>query len=139
MTDTTTIPTRADVEKLKRNWAEDACWDIEDTEGFEAYRDELLAFSQQKEKEWKADRRREIKACADRHNVSIEDAEKILALEVGIENMVRSTAGAFAYSLREAGVALETSEVEDFIDRIAEIAVTKTEYRRIKDKGVTHD
>lgn len=33
------------VEKLKANWESDPCWDIELTEGFEAWRDELKAFS----------------------------------------------------------------------------------------------
>ena len=36
--------TREDVERLKRDWAADPCWDIAETEGFEEYEDELRAF-----------------------------------------------------------------------------------------------
>lgn len=39
------IKTREDVEHLKHDWLNDPCFDLEDTEGFEEYRDELLAFS----------------------------------------------------------------------------------------------
>lgn len=40
--------------RLKADWTADPCWDIEHTEGFEAYHDELLAFRKQKEAEWAA-------------------------------------------------------------------------------------
>lgn len=36
---------REAVEKLKRSWLNDPCWDLEDTEGFETYRQELKEFS----------------------------------------------------------------------------------------------
>ncbi len=41
---TTTIRTPAEIAELKQHWLQDPCWDIEDTEGFEAHRDELLNF-----------------------------------------------------------------------------------------------
>lgn len=40
-----------EVDALKLNWIKDPCWDIEETEGFEEYREELLAFRQKIEKE----------------------------------------------------------------------------------------
>lgn len=36
--------TPAEIADLKRQWLNDPSWDIEDTEGFEAHRDELLAW-----------------------------------------------------------------------------------------------
>lgn len=33
-----------DIEKLKADWMRDGSWDIEDTEGFEEHREELLKF-----------------------------------------------------------------------------------------------
>ena len=44
--------TRDEVEKLKEHWAKDPCWDIEDTEGFEEYREELITYRKAKEAEW---------------------------------------------------------------------------------------
>lgn len=42
------MKTREEVEKLKRDWVYDPCWDIETTDGFEEYKDELKAFSEEK-------------------------------------------------------------------------------------------
>jgi len=38
------MATQDEIEKLKKNWREDPCWDIELTEGFEEHLVELLAF-----------------------------------------------------------------------------------------------
>jgi len=46
---------RDEINKLKESWFRDACWDIEDTEGFSLYYDELLAFRKQCEQEWEAE------------------------------------------------------------------------------------
>ncbi len=37
--------TKEEVDKLKKDWMNDPCWGIEGTEGFEEYREELIAFS----------------------------------------------------------------------------------------------
>jgi hypothetical protein len=47
------IPTREGVERLKRDWEKDPAWDIEDTEGFEAYYEELRLYRELKEIEWR--------------------------------------------------------------------------------------
>jgi hypothetical protein len=36
--------TLEEIEKLKRDWKDDPCWDIEDTVGFEEHKEELLDF-----------------------------------------------------------------------------------------------
>jgi hypothetical protein len=48
--------TITEIESLKNNWLKNPCWDIEDTEGFESYKEELLAFRLHKEKEWEENR-----------------------------------------------------------------------------------
>jgi len=53
------MKTREDVEELKRNWRRDPIWDIEDTEGFEEYREELLEFRKSCETYWEAIRQKE--------------------------------------------------------------------------------
>ena len=45
-------PTRADVETLIAQWTGDPCWDLEDTDGYEAYREELLAVRLVNERRW---------------------------------------------------------------------------------------
>lgn len=44
--------TAAELEDLKAQWEADPCWDIEETEGFEAHYDELFAYRKQKIAEW---------------------------------------------------------------------------------------
>ena len=48
------MATREEIEKLKESWLKDPCWVIEDTKGFEEHREELLAYSQEAQKQWKA-------------------------------------------------------------------------------------
>jgi hypothetical protein len=49
--------TREEIEHLKMNWLEDACWDIETTEGFEEYKNELESYRKEMEDKWKAQRK----------------------------------------------------------------------------------
>lgn len=53
---------RPEVEKLKADWAKDACWDIEDTQGFEAWREELKEYSKTMQASWDSDYNRRIEA-----------------------------------------------------------------------------
>ncbi len=46
------MKTRDEVEKLKQNWLHDPCYDIEEIEGYEDYKDELLTFRKKQEGEW---------------------------------------------------------------------------------------
>ncbi|GGB53221.1 hypothetical protein GCM10011607_12180 [Shewanella inventionis] len=46
------IKTREEIEDLKRDWKNDPCWDIENTEGFEVHKNELKAYSDECELEW---------------------------------------------------------------------------------------
>lgn len=47
------MKTREEVEKLKQDWLKDGCWDIETTEGYEDYKDELLKFRLSIENQYK--------------------------------------------------------------------------------------
>ena len=43
---------REEIEKLKESWLHDPCWDIEDSEGFEEHREELVAFHKEQDVKW---------------------------------------------------------------------------------------
>jgi hypothetical protein len=43
---------REEIDQLKAGWASDPCFDIEDTEGFEDVREELLQFRKDTEAKW---------------------------------------------------------------------------------------
>lgn len=38
------MKSREEIEELKQSWFHDPCWDIEDTEGFEEHRTELIEY-----------------------------------------------------------------------------------------------
>lgn len=42
------MKTREEVEQLKADWIADPCYDLEETEGFEEYREELFDFSEKR-------------------------------------------------------------------------------------------
>jgi hypothetical protein len=87
------MKTRKDLEQLKKSW--DRGWDIESTEGFEEYHDELLFFrlSVEKENRDKAARHREA-------NIS-----RVLALgkerveSAAIQILSADSTGALGYEL----------------------------------------
>ncbi|NPA64479.1 MAG: hypothetical protein GXO16_05850 [Epsilonproteobacteria bacterium] len=83
------MKTRRDVERLKSEWECDPIWDLEDTEGFEEYREELLAFRLQKEKEWRKERERRFLRYAKDLGLSknLELARYLEALERKIETL----------------------------------------------------
>lgn len=46
------MKTREEIEELKRQWKNDPCWDIEDSEGFEQHRPELMDYRFMMEEHW---------------------------------------------------------------------------------------
>jgi len=57
------MKTREEVDALKLNWQRDPIWDIEDTEGFEEYRDELIEFHKTWSEKCQADWEKREKEC----------------------------------------------------------------------------
>jgi len=46
--------TPEEIDQLKKSWLADPNWDIEDSDGFEAHREELLAFHKEQDAKWEA-------------------------------------------------------------------------------------
>ena len=63
-TKTITPRTPEEIDALKANWRNDPNWDIEDTEGFELHRDELVAYRMYWESHCKAQQDRRIREFA---------------------------------------------------------------------------
>lgn len=81
------MATAREIEKLKTEWLEDDCWDIEDTPGFEEHYHELLAFRLAVEKEAKRVIYNKVDGFAKSWGISYELAEYILGLELRLETM----------------------------------------------------
>lgn len=65
MTLTITPQTPEAIEALKRSWRADPCWDIEDTDGFEVHRDELVQYREAFEAELRARAQAALEAYAE--------------------------------------------------------------------------
>jgi hypothetical protein len=77
------------IEDLKSQWEADPCWDIEQTEGFEAHRDELKSYRKQKEIEWWQSSMQKIKDKADKLGCpdNLKLAEYVISLEERIDRL----------------------------------------------------
>ena len=89
------MPTREDIERLKANWCGDPCWDIEYTEGFEEYEDELRKYRERKQAEWKKAKQDKIQAKATELLCSLALAEYILILEHRLSEMDQVLEGVY--------------------------------------------
>jgi len=58
--ETVQTKTPDEIQKLKDGWRHDPCWDIEDTEGFEAHKEELLKYRLEQEAIWNQKREERI-------------------------------------------------------------------------------
>lgn len=80
------------LEALKASWLKDPCWDIEATEGFEEYAEELKAFRLAKEAEWKVKHEAERNELAARIGIpgNIALLDHLLMLERRIESLEKA-------------------------------------------------
>lgn len=90
------MKTIEEIADLKSQWSSDPHWDIEETDGFEAHYNELLAYRRQKELEWLQKAEQEVRdkaafiGCPDnlqlaRYVISLED--QIARLEERLEKL----------------------------------------------------
>lgn len=80
------MKTRQEVERLKRDWEFDPNWDIEKTEGFEEYYDELLTFSNEKKAKWNEENN--LRRLKRSRELGIEGNYKLLDYIESLENRI---------------------------------------------------
>jgi len=85
------MKTPQEIEKLKNDWIYDPCWDIEDTDGFEDHREELLAFAEKQRAQWKEKNHERDLACAERFGLAGNAAagRELLAMEARLCELER--------------------------------------------------
>ena len=79
------MKTEQDLRDLIINWESDPCWNIEETEGFEEYKESLKSFRLEKEAEWKAERETTIKEKRKKYGCNEEMLKLIETLQHRIE------------------------------------------------------
>lgn len=127
------MKTREEIEALKRNWAEDSCWDLEDTEGFEDHREELTAFRLQKEVEWKQQELQEyLAAQAEREanedpEVQLDEAiEAIIAASHSLDLDQAQTEAQIAIARLMVVLIHKLEGVSEKLESLALVSIKKT-------------
>ncbi len=96
--------TPEEIEALKADWERDPCWDIEYTEGFEAHRDELRAWSEHVKARWAAAEQQRLKAEATRRGLSPGVVQRIEGAQSTSRDRADDAVRYLAHLLRAAGV-----------------------------------
>lgn len=78
---------RAEVERLKREWSADPVFDLEDTPGFEAYRAELETFARTSRERWQQQEEQRLATRAAELECSPKTLAYIEQLERGIAQL----------------------------------------------------
>jgi hypothetical protein len=87
--------TPEEITALKLSWLADPCWDIEDTDGFEAHRAELTQYRLETEADWEKKRISRLKEKAEKWGIPgniklaayLESLEqRVVALEEAAKN-----------------------------------------------------
>ena len=76
------IKSQEEIDALKTSWKHDPAWDIEDTQGFEAYYEELKAWREEYELECEriSQERKEARAALVREQTGVADADIVSSL-----------------------------------------------------------
>jgi bacterioferritin (cytochrome b1) len=79
----------SDIDKLKASWRADPCWDIEDTEGFESIREELVQYRLECERKWEEAYQEKLRTYANQIGLDakLRLAEYIRNLERRVEKL----------------------------------------------------
>lgn len=81
------MKTRKEIENLKQNWKSDPCWDIEETEGFEDHKKELLEYRLMVEGNNEKTEKGRVHALCEKYNCNIELLKVIESLQYRITEL----------------------------------------------------
>jgi hypothetical protein len=106
------MATNDEIERLKHNWLGDPCWDIEETEGFEEHKEELIAFRKQHEAE-----------VEKRLHEQLEKRVKLMKDETGI---IEANVAMYLHTFADIEIVIKNASIGDAPTRfelaMAEIA-----------------
>ena len=80
------MKTPEEIRDLKTDWLYDPCYDIEETEGFEDHKEELLAFRKTAEAKWEFNRITRLTQMS--IGMGLEDNLKLVAFLEMLENRI---------------------------------------------------
>lgn len=121
---TATQRTPQEIEDLKADWKRDPIWDIEEAEGFEAHREELLAYRLECEEGWKRQYRERLERRAAELGMTPEKAKRYDVLTMSADVLVESAANTLAHYLRRCGINPEFGDLVGAMTAVRDSAVS---------------
>lgn len=114
------------LEELKANWKQDPCWDIEDTEGFEEFHDELLSWRMAYESQRDEEARKRL-----------ETHHKDIKSQLGINNVFMSfylhTFEEIEMQLSRVKVADDNIEAQIAREQVRALLILAVQVKRVGD------
>lgn len=83
----------ADIEKLKQNWKKDPCWDLCDTDGFEAHKEDLKAYQDEMEQVWEQEREHKKREQQSKQKTALYDMNLGDSTKINNHHFVRVPGG----------------------------------------------
>lgn len=96
--------TAQEIQDLKDQWCEDPIWDLEETEWFEDYKNDLFAFSVAKKAEW------------EREQKKIDEIKVRVFLNEGTEIDIKSTKQQLRELIRESAEKEKNGIKDNFVE-----------------------
>lgn len=128
--------TPEEIADLKKSWKSDPCWDIEDTEGFEAHRDELRLYHEEQVREWERLDLLKLELEAKRQGITIDQAREVRTQERLAENRKENAARYFRNFMHNVNGLFDDFDAEAIamIQDIVDAAVAEVKIQLIRGK-----
>jgi len=127
------MATQEEINKLKENWESDPCWDIEDTEGFEAHHDELLAYHQAWRIKWEVAHAEKENARADKVRVETGVVDKYIVSALNTWNEIERMVSSLDRYIHEMGQVEDQVKIELMQAQIRATLLQAAQLKRIAD------
>jgi len=129
----TTKKTKEDIEQLKEDWSSDLGWDIEDTDGFEEHKEELLAYRRQSEEE----RESQLKKRAEEAGLPLEAYFRHRMLETSAHDKREHAKSLLVHYFKLAIPGLNSDcrvEIESIVDCLIQAVISETKAAQLIEK-----
>lgn len=127
------MKTREDIEKLKKSWLADPCWDIEDSEGFEEFKEELTAFHKEQDEKWEKKKLEREIARGEKvgHWMKIFDID--LAQVISTPDEIERELSSIDNNIGEAGTHFDLAQLVIAREQVRATILLMSQVKRIAD------
>lgn len=131
--------TKDDVEKLKKDWLKDPCWDLwESGEEFKPFEAELRAFQESMVGTWRQQAQERQKEEAEKRQMPLEIYQKVRECELTAQRAVSKAQDLLLHYFEQAGVSVNGNsglEIREIVEEIVHAAVAQSAATLLEAQG----